>query len=735
MAVRISIDALIHAVRGAGSERTREEITRLRRWASSTVVYAAPGAPDEMHDQAVVQLVSYVYDRPAAWRFNAYANAMRNSGAGSTLLPWRIIRTGNVAMAGNWDSADADAEPAPAPVTPANGGGGGGGSAPTQFTNTRVYVGWAGPADVTVTIAQLNAANSALATDVLIPAYTDTGNSGTLFFAVPNEWGGPPQGVAIDGVRQGTNVYTAVAGVIDDAAIGTVQYKVYLFTGASAIASFSDGDRLLSLLGYPADIETNPTGADPEPDTPPANDTPTDTDVRYIGWVAQLELLVTDAQWAAAVRYENGGALTIPAIPCGPAYCTVRRGLPYPGRWATPSPVTRHHNGNVSITGLVFRQMRTERTVGGVIFDLWSSDNIYTASNADGTWTFTDGTMNWKQWIPAVLTRADTSYTDALILAALRQARGNNGTPVTTMATGALEAVAGAVGRAFAQAEVQGPAWATAALTPDVMMMVGRSMIRNGDNVYHLDTNADDGLTILPTQSHYVAGGPSPSSWRYSLHLPGPSLTQSFDAAGENLLHVRYAADPETPWRGHGPLQVARDAGRLSAEVLSALADESSTARGQFLPLPTVGDSTTQLEMDIKRARGAMLTTPTTADAWEGGGPSPAGDWTVQRFGANPPAGLVELLRQSRLEVYNACGISGALFDPTASAGARESWRQFLFGVIAPLGKIVQTELQRKIDPSLHLEWTELRAADVATRARAMQSMTGAGMELGRRCP
>ena len=239
--------------------------------------------------------------------------------------------------------------------------------------------------------------------------------------------------------------------------------------------------------------------------------------------------------------------------------------------------------------------------------------------------------MNWtltpwkRQPEPATVDRADTSYTDALVLAALRQARGNNGTPVTAMATGALEAVAGAVGRAFAQAEVSGPSWAVAALTPDVLMMIGRAMIRRGDNVYHLETSPDAGLTILPAQTHYVAGGPTPSSWRYNVYLPGPSVGHSLDAEATDLLHVRYAVDPETPWRGHGPLQVAADTGRLSAEVLSALADEASTSRGQFLPLPATGENTAQLEIDIKKGRGAMLTTDTTADAWEGGGDPPKG--------------------------------------------------------------------------------------------------------------
>ena len=50
-----------------------------------------------------------------------------------------------------------------------------------------------------------------------------------------------------------------------------------------------------------------------------------------------------------------------------------------------------------------------------------------------------------------------------------------------------------------------------------------------------------------------------------------------------------------------------------------------------------------------------------------------------------------------------------------------------------PRGRIVETELRSKLnDPGIALDWSELRASDIASRARAFQSMVGGGMPLDR---
>ena len=81
--------------------RESEELTEaenLLAYVTAAVTRHAPDAPDAVHDTAAWQLASYLYDRPFAGMGDRYANAMRNSGATSTLLPYRLHRAGVAAV-------------------------------------------------------------------------------------------------------------------------------------------------------------------------------------------------------------------------------------------------------------------------------------------------------------------------------------------------------------------------------------------------------------------------------------------------------------------------------------------------------------------------------------------------------------------------------------------------------------------------------------------------------------
>ncbi len=327
-------------------------------------------------------------------------------------------------------------------------------------------------------------------------------------------------------------------------------------------------------------------------------------------------------------------------------------------------------------------------------------------------------------------TRADSSYTDALV-AAITANAGGKSTSFPT-ATAALEACAGFVGRAFAAAEIKAPAYATAALDPACLSLIGRALIRRGEVV--LLIRVDDGrVKLWPAESHDVDGGPDPATWSYRVSLGGPERTLTVDhVPADGVVHLRYAVDPERPWRGYGPLQVAQLAGRLSAETVAALADESGGPRGSFLPLPVDGQDPTLANMkaDIRGAKGNILTVE--AGDWDSADSTKRAAFQAMRFGADPPAALVELLGKASGEVYSACGLASSLFADGDGTGRREAYRQALHSVIAPLGRVVETELAVKLDGDVTLSWTELRAGDIAGRARAFQSMVGAGMELDR---
>ena len=329
--------------------------------------------------------------------------------------------------------------------------------------------------------------------------------------------------------------------------------------------------------------------------------------------------------------------------------------------------------------------------------------------------------------------RADSSYTDALVAAITANAGGQ--TTSFPTATAAMEAAAGFAGRAFAAAEITAADAFVAALDPGTMNMIGRALIRRGEIVFLIRVDPEHGFTLLPCQSHDVAGSPDPTSWVYRCSIGGPGSTLTYAGVpAEGVVHLRYATDPERPWRGYGPLGVALLAGRLSAETVSALADEVSGPRGTLLGVPVDGNDPTveKLRTDIAGLKGRTA-------LWQGGSDwdnpdsgGKAGLGTV-RLGANPPSALVELHARATQEVYAACGLNPSIFEAGTGTQARESYRQALFGTIAPLGRIVETELRSKLnDPRLTLDWSELRAADIASRARAFQSMVGGGMPLDR---
>ena len=203
-------------------------------------------------------------------------------------------------------------------------------------------------------------------------------------------------------------------------------------------------------------------------------------------------------------------------------------------------------------------------------------------------------------------TRAASSYTDVLIAALVGRAQGKSLSIPT--ATAALEACAGTVGRGFAASEISGPDALTRALTPGMLELVGRSLIRRGEVVFLIDTTAGM-LRLVPAQMHDVEGGPFPEEWEYRITLGGPSKTVTHEfVPATSVLHFKYAVDASTPWRGNSPLAVAHLAGKLSAETVRALGEESSGPVGRLLGIPVDGaDATVEgLKADIKNAAGRV---------------------------------------------------------------------------------------------------------------------------------
>ena len=98
MAVTITIAELRAALRLTDSAEETAEITRLLAFVATAVIKHVPIAPDVVHNEAVRRLAGYYYDMPEAGRGEGYANAIRNSGVGRMLLPYRVHRAGTTAV-------------------------------------------------------------------------------------------------------------------------------------------------------------------------------------------------------------------------------------------------------------------------------------------------------------------------------------------------------------------------------------------------------------------------------------------------------------------------------------------------------------------------------------------------------------------------------------------------------------------------------------------------------------
>ena len=331
-------------------------------------------------------------------------------------------------------------------------------------------------------------------------------------------------------------------------------------------------------------------------------------------------------------------------------------------------------------------------------------------------------------------------FTDAVTRALIAEATG--GTVRDASATAALEAAAGAYSRAFAIAEVSPSTAATRALTPGLLALMARDLIRRGEFVHVINVGADGMVKLLPAGSWDVRGGWDMADWFYRLDLFGPSGNITRLVPGAAVVHGKYSIDPARPWFGISPMGWASLTGRLHASVEDALADESGGTRGHVLPVPQgpdadgddddTADPNADLRADIAALKGRTALVETVAAAWgEGKAAAPMADWKPQRIGANPPASFVDLRSESAQAVLGACGVSGELFVAGDAAGQRESWRRFLHGSVAPLAELLAAELREKLEePDLRLSFDRLFASDLSGRARAFQSLVGGGMDV-----
>ena len=326
-------------------------------------------------------------------------------------------------------------------------------------------------------------------------------------------------------------------------------------------------------------------------------------------------------------------------------------------------------------------------------------------------------------------------FSDAVVRLIEAQAAG---TAADASSTAAVEAASGALSRAFASAEVLGPAWAQEAASPGFLAQVGRDLIRSGDSMHVIRTTRAGQVMLVPASSWHWEGNDDPDSWTVRVTTYGPSTSTTRNLPASGVVYVRWGGTPGQPYVGTGPLSWASTTARLQSEVERSLADEAGGPIANLIPFPADGgddddadDELKALKATIAGARGKALLLETLAAAYgEGRQAAPAKDWVPNRLGPMPPESMATIRKDTFAAVLSACGCSVAMFDDSDGTAKREALRQWHLGTVRPLARMLEVELSGKLETELRLRFDSY-PLDMVSRAQVVDKLVKAGVAVG----
>ena len=198
--------------------------------------------------------------------------------------------------------------------------------------------------------------------------------------------------------------------------------------------------------------------------------------------------------------------------------------------------------------------------------------------------------MNWPRmpWQPKIEQReSGGDFRDAVVRAIEQAAAGGT---ADANATAALEVASGALSRAFMGAQVAGPTWAMAAISPEFLGQVGRDLIRRGSSMHTIEVDDKGKVLLLPTSSWHFEGNDHPSSWIVRATNYGPSTSTTRLLPYDGVVYLRWGSSPGTPYVGTSPALWASTTNKMLAESQRSMGEEAAGPLAQLLTVPSDGD-------------------------------------------------------------------------------------------------------------------------------------------------
>ena len=247
-------------------------------------------------------------------------------------------------------------------------------------------------------------------------------------------------------------------------------------------------------------------------------------------------------------------------------------------------------------------------------------------------------------------------------------------------------------------------------------------------------------VVLLPASHFDTFGDSNPRTWFYHATLTGPSDSRVYGIPADGVVHFRIGADAESPWQGRGPLARSRTTAALAAAVEASLTREARLPVGRIAPSGGHNPKEGGTNYGDDLVRGGLVV---AGGAVVGPGPMASGEILSSRlkpasYGPEPHQVMEALRTDTGRDILSAFGVPAPLFSERSDGtGAAEAMRRFRRTTIMPLVRLIEAELQAKLEPAARVSLEALESVDdqerearaVRARARAYKELTEAGID------